>query len=675
MLKQFIASFEKAVSLEMEAMRRRMGPFEVPLGEGEKNGDDGEADGHLYEFRILLANEKLVPGAECSLVTAAGSEHLVEIAALDRDRIVVRCGHEIDLASEPIHLVIYPWFLYEKLQLALQSLTDADRFHTHTALQLFGREPARALGREAQDPYFEDELNGSQRDAIRLSCERTPAFVWGPPGTGKTTTLGCIITTLLQRGKRILVTSTTNAAIDQALARFAELEPGREALERGDVVRIGPSQVDLGAGVREVVARLNALSKERLAACEERQVELRRLLGSCDELLSELESAAPARQLGLFGEAPESAITPHSLGRIFSSARAEHISQLEIDEQKEILTRRRQRLRRCRELGQRRVDDLRRELRDREAGVVDGARVLFATMTNVYISRLMESQRFDAVIVEEAGMAVLPTLFYCAALASDQVIMVGDPQQLPPIVQSREPYVHRAMGRSIFAVTVPKPHDSKLVVMLDTQYRMHPRIGDLVGELFYDGRLRHGESTEVTINIAAAAPYPGEPLVLVDTQGQTRCATREGSYSRYNEETARVCLDLALEAVTGGIESIAIITPYAEQSRLIRSLLSAERRMDDHVECRTVHRFQGGERDMVILDTVDAQPLSPGVLLSGKGPSSSARNLINVSISRARGKLVIVADVEYFRQHDAGSIISDMLRRATAAGTKVMING
>ena len=71
-------------------------------------------------------------------------------------------------------------------------------------------------------------------------------------------------------------------------------------------------------------------------------------------------------------------------------------------------------------------------------------------------------------------------------------------------------------------------------------------------------------------------------------------------------------MELAQQAVSDGIESIAIITPYAEQSRLIKRLLSVDRSLDERVECRTVHRFQGGERDMAILDTVDAAPLPPG---------------------------------------------------------------
>ena len=437
-------------------------------------------------------------------------------------------------------------------------------------------------------------------------------------------------------------------------------------------MRLGQAQEETrGASVREVVERLNTQLGRPLLQLEERLLELRQQVATCDELSTQLASAAPSTQLGLFGDTPTSGIDGHNLEAVFSASHVRCLVTLEIHEQTIIVSRRRNRLARCRDLCRQKARSLRAELVRREAGVIDGARVVFATMTNVYISGLMAPQRFDVVIVEEAGMAVLPSLFYCAALARSQVIMVGDPQQLPSIVQSTAPYVQRAMARSIFAVTVPQPHDNELVVMLDTQYRMNPRIGDLVGELFYDGRLQHGDITAETAYIAANSPYPGEALVVIDTDGQTQCETPEGSYSRYNEKTARVCVDLAEKAVADGIESVAIITPYAEQSRLIRRLLSGNRRLDNRVECRTVHRFQGGERDMVILDTVDAPPMSPGILLAGKGPGSSARNLINVSISRARGKLVIVADVGYFRRSGADSIVSEMLRRAIAAGSKV----
>ena len=77
-------------------------------------------------------------------------------------------------------------------------------------------------------------------------------------------------------------------------------------------------------------------------------------------------------------------------------------------------------------------------------------------------------------------MAILPALFYAACLGHRKTVIVGDPCQLPSIVQSDEEYVRKVMGRNIFDVAVADPLCSPLVAMLDVQYRMHPLIGGLV---------------------------------------------------------------------------------------------------------------------------------------------------------------------------------------------------
>lgn len=699
-LDRFIDSFLRAIDVEMDAMRERMGPFEVPLAQGHLldrgNGGKGPL---LYRFGFLQSNDKLVLDAECTLV-AGLQEHLVVITSIDGGDLVLRSEREeIDLSADTFSLVIYPWFLYQRLKVVLQSLShDPDSYYTANALALFGKAPPRELPADPFAPQSQfADLNSSQLSALEMCCNRTPAFVWGPPGTGKTTTLGHIVTALLHRGQRILVTSTTNAAVDQALAKLAGLEAAAEALERGEIVRVGQTQAEtFGAGLQQVVERLDTRTGERLTRVKQRQRELQNQLELCERALELLDGAAQPRQLGLFeNDLPPSELSHRLLDGIFTSpGRVRAILGLAPEQQRALVARRQHRLTSCLELYRERATQHHRERRHREAGVVDGARVILATMTNVYISALLQPQRFDVVIVEEASMAILPTLFYCASLSRNRLIMVGDPRQLPPIVQSPQPYVYRAMGRSIFEVTVPNPHDSDLVVMLETQYRMHPAIGDLVGGLFYDGRLRHatsgGESLDTapnelgqapmkTSDISAREPNPGAPLVVVDTGGRTVCATREGSFSRYNEQTATACVELAARAVGDGVESVAIITPYAEQARLVRRLLAAaasslgEPNLAQRVECRTVHRFQGGERDLVIFDTVDAAPFRPGVLLTGKGPGSCAANLINVSISRARGKLVIVSDVEYFSRHDPAGVISNMLRRAAETGLCVSL--
>ena len=204
-------------------------------------------------------------------------------------------------------------------------------------------------------------------------------------------------------------------------------------------------------------------------------------------------------------------------------------------------------------------------MRNKEQDVVSGASLVLSTLTNAYFSPLMGEQRFDVLIVEEASMAVLPALFYAACLGRRKTVMVGDPCQLPSIVQSNANYVRKVMGRNIFEVAVKDPLSSPLVAMLDTQYRMHPVIGGLVSDLFYSGRVRHGGNSAGQTRIAAMEPYAGAALVVVDTAGRTTCE-QAGGQSRANAEDAAICADLALRSVGAGAESVAIITPYVEQA-------------------------------------------------------------------------------------------------------------
>ena len=668
LLESFIRTFQKAITTEMEAMRRRLGPFEVSLSQGRKlDAADGEAD-RFYTFKILRPNDKLVLQAECTL-RYEGGEALVTITQLEQDELTLRTDRVIGLTYADYTLVIYPWFLYEKLQDALASLLTGENYYVDNALLLFGQGQPQQQPYPLQTPH--EELNASQRRAVQLCSDSNVAFVWGPPGTGKTTTLGHIVTELLGQGQRLLLTSTTNAAVDQALAKMTGLPELQKAWAAGQIVRVGQTDADTcDAGLSQVVKRLNRARLARLEYLRERCRAVSRQLEQCDLLLAKFKADSQPLQLNFFNEVRPEIISAADLTPVFLEKSARALLKLTPDRQQAWLIQRRQRLATVLDLSRRLMTQLGQDLRRQEEVVIQQARVVLATMTNVYLSSLLQPERFDAVVVEEAGMAILPTLFYCAALARKKVIMVGDPQQLPPIVQSRDEYVYRAMGRNIFEVAAQKSLTDETMVMLDIQYRMHPVIGNLVSQLFYEGKLSHAGITQQRDEIAARPPYPGVPLVVLDTAGQTTCITEEGGFSRLNDQTAQRCVELAVEAVRAGVEAVAIITPYVAQSRLIRQYLSGFRREAPQIECRTVHRFQGGERDMVILDTVDTAPLTPGVLLTGQSPGASSSNLLNVSLSRARGKLVIIADVAYFNRHSPHSLINQMLAQSIAAGVR-----
>ena len=666
LVQQFVNSFQKAVRLEMAAMREQLGPFEIPISVPAETETPTGGQYRLYEATAAGSSEKLVLNGECTLAHDEG-ETPVTIAAIDRDRLTLRCEAELPKGSSSWTLVMYPWFLYERLLLVLESLPASPDFHATSALTLFGKLPP--IVQETPPPFSTSDLNASQQRAVKLCCDSNVAFVWGPPGTGKTRTISHIVTELLAQGHRILLTSTTNAAIDQALSILATHPAAQVYMQGGEIVRVGQTNAEtFGASLNEIVKQQNEALREQLDRLRKRSRQIASQIQECRKALRKLKETTNGGQLDMFVQLPDDALHRGDLSRIFKYRLANHILTLKPERKQAVVDRRHHRLEQAHSRYQADISACVEKLAGKEKTVMDNARVVLATMTNMTISKLLMAQRFDVVVIEEAGMAVLPTLFYCAGLAARKVIAVGDPRQLPPIVLARDPYAQQAMGRNIFDVTVPDPDHSKVVVMLDTQYRMHPSIGLLVSELFYAGKLVSDSSTSRRNAIAARQPYPGQALVVVDTEGTTRCAKSDGSYSRSNRQTAELCVRLATEAVADGIESVAIITPYAQQSRLISGLLADSALPEGAVECRTVHRFQGNERDLVILDTVDTLPEKPGVLLAGRRGASSAPHLLNVSLSRAKGKLVIVSDVDYFRSQAAGSAIDQVLSAAVRDG-------
>jgi hypothetical protein len=242
LLQRFIKTFEAAIDGEMRSMQERLGPFEIPLAAPRRAGDPDAADGELYAFDMPStsragdrADERLVPGLECTL-RHDGGEIPVTVITVGGGEVVVASQREIRL-DRVYTLVVYPWFLYERLKETLASLPDSSGHFTESALRLFGKIPPRR--RERPPAADHRGLNDSQLAAVRLASESDLSFIWGPPGTGKTHTLGHVVAELIRHGERVLITSTTNAAVDRALAKLASIGETAGLLERGLMIRIG----------------------------------------------------------------------------------------------------------------------------------------------------------------------------------------------------------------------------------------------------------------------------------------------------------------------------------------------------------------------------------------------------------------------------------------------------
>ena len=238
-----------------------------------------------------------------------------------------------------------------------------------------------------------------------------------------------------------------------------------------------------------------------------------------------------------------------------------------------------------------------------------------------------------------------------AALAAGagrgQTIVAGDFRQLPPVVVSQESMARRWLGRSAFEAAgidrkVLRGEVPTNLVALKFQHRMPPSLSDAVTAGFY--RENPLETASSVLERRAPLELAGSwPIVCIDTSAlRPRVARRGGMHSRYSLMHALLVAGLLEDQELVG-KVPALISPFAPQARLLESLVGEG---GEAGEASTVHRFQGGERDVVVFDAVE----SPGGGLKlhpwfaeGDDGTDGAR-LVNVAASRARERLILVAD-------------------------------
>ena len=184
------------------------------------------------------------------------------------------------------------------------------------------------------------------------------------------------------------------------------------------------------------------------------------------------------------------------------------------------------------------------------------------------------SCHFRTVLLDEASQAVEPTSLIGALFGCEQLILVGDPFQLPPTVVSSDA-VQGGLGLTLFERLADAGIEP---LLLNEQYRMHPAIAEFPSREFYNRKLR----TAVTVEerpVPAGFPWPRPeiPIAFTSVEGTERREATDDGASISNELEA----DAIVRAVHTLLEAgespsgIGIIAPYAAQVRaplLIRLL-------------------------------------------------------------------------------------------------------
>lgn len=254
------------------------------------------------------------------------------------------------------------------------------------------------------------------------------------------------------------------------------------------------------------------------------------------------------------------------------------------------------------------------------------------------LERLPARVNFHFAVFDEAGQLPIPHAI-AGMLLARRWIFVGDHHQLPPVVTAD--HADPAATRSVFEHL----HAHYGAMLLDRSYRMNDGVCDVVGRTFYGGRLRSAP-------LAASRRMPFVPggtfdAVLDPEQAVVLARVDHLQPGHRSGEEAELAGDLVSECVRRhGVppHEIAVIAPFRAQVRLLRSALERRGIPIDRLVVDTVERIQGQEREVVVVSLAAGDPAA----LDRRGSFFFSPNRLNVALSRARTKAVIVASQGVF---------------------------
>lgn len=182
--------------------------------------------------------------------------------------------------------------------------------------------------------------------------------------------------------------------------------------------------------------------------------------------------------------------------------------------------------------------------------------------------------------------------------------------------------------------------------MLNEQHRMYPAISKFSNQYVYQGLLKDfAQVAKQRKKIVDHPPFVGEPINLIDLNGTYCVAAKTKENSRFNILSAVVSVQTALKAASENDESVGIITPYAAQAKLMRAMIrDVFGDEETSLTAATVHQFQGSERDIIVFDAVESYPEKKVGWLMSKNDNDAVTRLINVAVTRSRGKFIAVAN-------------------------------
>ncbi|MGV0849525.1 TM0106 family RecB-like putative nuclease [Mycolicibacterium phlei] len=264
---------------------------------------------------------------------------------------------------------------------------------------------------------------------------------------------------------------------------------------------------------------------------------------------------------------------------------------------------------------------------DHDGCVIGGTAWDFANDTRV------ETRSLDLLVIEEAGQFSLANTI-AVARAARNLMLLGDPQQLPQVSQGHhpEPVDESALG---WLVDGHRTLPEELGYFLDRSFRMHPAVCAPVSRLAYERRLQSADGKPAARRLEGHDP--GVRVLTVPHHGNSVESPEEAA-AIVAEITAMLGAPWTDEDGTRPLNEadVLVVAPYNAQVLTLQAHLATAGL--DRVAVGTVDKFQGRQAPVVFVSmtasSIDDVPRGISFLLN--------RNRLNVAISRAKYLSVIV---------------------------------
>lgn len=487
--------------------------------------------------------------------------------------------------------VMFDEMTYREMEFALKEVMKAEGNRVdHLKQILLGSEKA------GTDPRIFpltglNILNDSQLDALnRMLQAEDVAFIHGPPGTGKTTTLVQVIKQTIKEQKQVLVCAPSNAAIDLLVDKLSE--------QGLNVLRIGhPARVTEQSLSKTLDARI---------ASHPNYHELRSLRKKMEQVRA--TALKYKRNFG-YQQKEERRLMMQEAKALKADA-----DMLEFYITNDLL---------------------------------QNSEAICCTLVGSS-HPILRGRKFKTAFIDEAGQALEPAC-WIPILRSERIIFAGDHQQLPPTIKSNEA-AQKGLAKTLFEKGIAKQHHC--VSMLQVQYRMNEFIMRFSSDVFYQGKLIAHESVKhgllrphqppVEFIDTAGCGYNEKQ----DPETLSRSNEEEAQLLIQQIET--LVEDVGADSWIEEQISLAVITPYRAQVDYLHKLAEASSILEplSHlIAINTVDAFQGQERDVIAISFVRS---------NDKGEVGFLGDIrrTNVAMTRARKKLIMIGDSATLGSHD-----------------------